>query len=212
MSRRTIQIFVVGESSRGWPEGSLFSSYYAEVCVCVGGGATPFSGLLHFTLDTYLIMLSVKQGDIKYHFLSLWYDSTWDWNPMSRNASPDSRNILIIHGDIFSNHISVLYFCVNIIGIQWYIHLYLVRGAGVQIKPLKGRPRNGVHSILITLILFIEKEKEIRLNLQSTKKIPLWRFTRWNDNRMSSTWQSVHFLVSINYLLSNFLLQLLTTL
>ena len=38
--------------------------------------ATPFPGLLHFTLDPYLIMLSVKQGSIKYHFLSLWYDST----------------------------------------------------------------------------------------------------------------------------------------
>ena len=23
-------------------------------------------------------MLSVKQGGIKYHFLSLWYDSTWN--------------------------------------------------------------------------------------------------------------------------------------
>ena len=33
--------------------------------------ATPFPGLLHFTLDWYLIMLSVKQGGIKYHFLSL---------------------------------------------------------------------------------------------------------------------------------------------
>ena len=28
-------------------------------------------GLLHFTLDTYLVMLSVKQGGIKYHFKSL---------------------------------------------------------------------------------------------------------------------------------------------
>ena len=28
-------------------------------------------GLLHFTLDTYLIRVSVKQGDIKYIFLSL---------------------------------------------------------------------------------------------------------------------------------------------
>ena len=45
--------------------------------------ATPFLGLLHFTLDMYLIMLSVKQGYIKYHFLSLWYDSTWDWTPVS---------------------------------------------------------------------------------------------------------------------------------
>ena len=24
-------------------------------------------------------MLSVKQGGIKYHFLSLWCDSIWDW-------------------------------------------------------------------------------------------------------------------------------------
>ena len=28
-------------------------------------------------------MLSVKQGSIKYHFLSLWYDSTKDWTPIS---------------------------------------------------------------------------------------------------------------------------------
>ena len=35
-------------------------------------------GLLHFTLDTYLIMLSIRHGSIKYHFLSLWYDSTGD--------------------------------------------------------------------------------------------------------------------------------------
>ena len=26
----------------------------------------------------YLIALSVKQAGIKYNFLSLWYDSTWD--------------------------------------------------------------------------------------------------------------------------------------
>ena len=29
-------------------------------------------------------MLSVKQGDIKYHFLSLCYDSTRDSTPVSR--------------------------------------------------------------------------------------------------------------------------------
>ena len=29
-------------------------------------------------------MLSVKQGGIKYHFLSLWYDATWDWTQVSR--------------------------------------------------------------------------------------------------------------------------------
>ena len=29
-------------------------------------------------------MLSVKQGSIKYHFLSLWYDSTCDWTQVSQ--------------------------------------------------------------------------------------------------------------------------------
>ena len=47
-------------------------------------GTTPFPGLLHFTLDPYLIMLSAKQGGIKHHFLSLWYDSTGDWTPVSQ--------------------------------------------------------------------------------------------------------------------------------
>ena len=35
---------------------------------CRWEGATPFSELLHFTLDTYLLLPSVKQGGIKYHF------------------------------------------------------------------------------------------------------------------------------------------------
>ena len=48
------------------------------------GGRYSFPGLLYFTLDPYLIMLSAKQGSIKYHFLSLWYDSTWDWTQVSR--------------------------------------------------------------------------------------------------------------------------------
>ena len=48
-----------------------------------GEGATPFSGLLHFTLDTYFILLSVKQEGIKYHFKSIWYDTTWDWTYVS---------------------------------------------------------------------------------------------------------------------------------
>ena len=70
----------VGDHSRGWPEGSLFDSLLHQG---VGEGATPLPGLLHFTLDPYLIMLSVKQGGIKYLFLSLWYDSTWDWTQVS---------------------------------------------------------------------------------------------------------------------------------
>ena len=39
-------------------------------------GATPFLRLLHFTLNPYLIMLSVKQGGIKCHFFEslVWLD------------------------------------------------------------------------------------------------------------------------------------------
>ena len=58
----------------------------------VGEGVTPFPGLLHFTLDTYFIMLSVKQGGNKYHFLSLWYDSTWDWIQISWAIGEHSNN------------------------------------------------------------------------------------------------------------------------
>ena len=48
--------------SQKWPEGSLLRHRGVEE------GATPFPGLLHFTFDTYLIMLSVKQAGIKYCF------------------------------------------------------------------------------------------------------------------------------------------------
>ena len=39
-------------------------------------------------------MLSAKQGGIKYHFLSLWYDLTWDWTQVSRAiGEPDMQDI-----------------------------------------------------------------------------------------------------------------------
>ena len=46
-------------------------------------GATPFPGFLHSILDPYFIMLSVKQGGIKYHFLSLWYDYLDHWRTLN---------------------------------------------------------------------------------------------------------------------------------
>ena len=58
------------------PAGLIFISKVGDLHV--------FHVLLHFTIDPYLIMLSVKQGSIKYHFLSLWNDSTWDGTPVSR--------------------------------------------------------------------------------------------------------------------------------
>ena len=45
-------------------------------------------------------MLSVKQGGIKYHFLSLWYDSTWDWTQVSRAIGETKlKNTYIIFKD-----------------------------------------------------------------------------------------------------------------
>ena len=37
-------------------------------------------------------MLSVKQGGIKYHFLSLWYDAAWDWTQVSRAIGEHSTH------------------------------------------------------------------------------------------------------------------------
>ena len=62
------------------------------------GGRYSFPGLLYFTLVPYLIMLSVKQGGIKYHFLSLWYDSTWDWTqsprPLANTSWEDKKGFI----------------------------------------------------------------------------------------------------------------------
>ena len=74
----------IGNRGWGWLEVSLFNSQE---------DATLFSWLLHFTPDTYLIILSDKQGGIKFHFLSLWYDSTWDWTPMSRTICEYSTHL-----------------------------------------------------------------------------------------------------------------------
>ena len=59
-------------------EGNLKAPFSIATTPMCRGGRYSFPGLLYFTFDPYLIMLSVKQGGIKYHFLSLWYDSTWD--------------------------------------------------------------------------------------------------------------------------------------
>ena len=64
----------------------------ALLSVGVGEGASPFPGFLHFTLHMYLILLSVKQGGIKYYFSSLWYDATWDWTHVSRTIGERSTH------------------------------------------------------------------------------------------------------------------------
>ena len=41
-------------------------------------------------------MLSAKQRGIKYHFFSLWYDSTRDWTKVSRTIGKHSNHHAII--------------------------------------------------------------------------------------------------------------------
>ena len=53
-----------------------------------------FRCFVQLTLDPYLIMLSVKQRCILYCFLSLWYDSIWDWTPVSRAIDEYTGNLL----------------------------------------------------------------------------------------------------------------------
>ena len=38
-------------------------------------------------------MLNVKQGGIKYYFLSLWFDLTWDWTPVYRANDEHSNHL-----------------------------------------------------------------------------------------------------------------------
>ena len=60
----------------------------------------PFSRAMFHSL--ILTVLSAKQGGIKYHFFSLWYDSTWWLNPGPRTIGKLSTHytngpVLIIH-------------------------------------------------------------------------------------------------------------------
>ena len=55
-------------------EGYPKASFLIAIILRCRGGHYSIPGWLHFTLDPYLIMMSVKQGSIKYHFLSLWIE------------------------------------------------------------------------------------------------------------------------------------------
>ena len=60
-------------------------------------------------------MLSVKQGIIKYHFLSLWYDLTWDWTQVSQAIGEHSNHYAILFQTIpFSTSTVFVYTQLNI--------------------------------------------------------------------------------------------------
>ena len=59
-------------------EGNLKAPFSIATTARYRGGGNYFPWITPLYLDPYFIMLSVKLGGIKYHSLSLWYDSTWD--------------------------------------------------------------------------------------------------------------------------------------
>ena len=67
---------------------ALFSSATTPRCT---RGYYSFPLITPLTLDLNLIMVSFKQGGIKYHSFSLWYDSSWDWTPVSRTIGKRSK-------------------------------------------------------------------------------------------------------------------------
>ena len=68
-------IYKLADFSQGQPKGS-FSIATMPRC---RRSHYSFPWITPLTLDPSRIMLTVKQGGIKYQFLSFWYDSTWDW-------------------------------------------------------------------------------------------------------------------------------------
>ena len=55
-------------------------------------------------------MLSIKQGGIKYDFLSLWYDPMWDWTPVSRTIGEHSYNSMALQNNIYPLKFTLILF------------------------------------------------------------------------------------------------------
>ena len=58
-------------------------------------------------------MLSIKQGSVKYHFLSLWYDSTWDWTLIFQAIGEHSSHLANVRLMLIYIYIYIyIYVCV----------------------------------------------------------------------------------------------------
>ena len=99
----------VGDICRWWPEDSLFNSCYRGV----GEGATPFPAFLQFTLDPYRIMLSVRQGGIKYHFLCMTRPGI---EPRSPGPLVNTLTVMPI---------GYIYIYIYIMSLSLYIYIYI---------------------------------------------------------------------------------------
>ena len=87
-------------------------------------------------------MLSVKQGGIKNHFLSLWYDSTWDW-------TQTLVYIILVYIKFTSRSLFSRKFQFYI---QFYITFVIIKGREVSKFFLK--------NILLLVYLLLNKKNE----------------------------------------------------
>ena len=108
--------YKVGDRRRGWPKGFLSKSKQHRGVV---EGARPFPGLIHFTLDSYFIMLSVKQGGISYNFLRVWYDSNPGfpdhWRALYSLGQIHILKWMSLQKDLFLNYLFRSYTCFKLL-------------------------------------------------------------------------------------------------
>ena len=81
MVSRTVCVYIYIYIYTSWPtivEGDLKAPFSIATTLRCKGQSYSFLWIASLTLDQCLIMLSVKQGSIMYHFLRLWYDLTWN--------------------------------------------------------------------------------------------------------------------------------------
>ena len=104
---------------------------------CRGGRYSfPWIALLY----PYLIMLSVKQGGIRYYFKSLSYDVTWDCTQVSRTIAEHSTHLandpvffisisIILYSLLYCLHFTIIYansFQSNMLAVQFNFLYYAV--------------------------------------------------------------------------------------
>ena len=71
-------------------------------------------------------MLSVKQGGIKYHFLSLWYDSTLDRTSVSQTIGEYSTHLAKISAAQFQSVKELILFMLLFFFLILFIYLFIL--------------------------------------------------------------------------------------
>ena len=108
-----IYIYIHAHTHISWPtifEGDPNSPFLITTTQRCRGRHYSFPWIAPLTLDAYFIMLSIKQGGIKYHFLSFWYDSTWDWTPIYQTIGEHCNRYR--NGPVLCQHIIIRLFII----------------------------------------------------------------------------------------------------